>query len=1276
MLFGELFASAMNRRFSTFLRLLAVTLSLGATVPSRADLVHRWSFNEPAGSVAAGTIFSDAVSGALATVVGVNATAGGTVLTLPGSSTGGSTAATSIAAYLDLPNGLISSKTNLTVEIWATPGSLRANQRLLDFGRMNIAGVGAGAAPGEVTNTSTAATGTTTSSDTLNLNISRANVLNQQRLEGRLNAGTAVQRDTVLTTAAGTEYHFALVFEDGLGSSGASGGRASWYRDGVLAGSIDLPFRLSALEDVNNWLGRSQASADLVANIAYNEVRIYNHALGAAAVAASHTLGADPALPVAVVDTIVVRHGQKVRYPVLANDTGGVSARVVQTPLFGTALADADGRILYTHTSGLPASDTFTYRAGNGAGESVETTVTINFSPDLRLSNPLLNVPATPPPTTYQVVNAFVPAITFSAPTCIATPPGDTQRVFVCQRGGLLRVVPDVNAAPPTASTFLDLATLLTSRGETLSTASEQGLLSVVFHPNYATNRYFYVFYSVTIASRVYERVARFTADAIDPNLADPASELVLIEQGDDAGNHNGGDMHFGPDGYLYISLGDEGNQNDSLNNSQRITKDFLSAIMRIDVDKRPGNLEPNAHPNPAVYPSNPPPDSVKRVAGIARYSIPADNPFVPPTPGNPLGPWDGTFNGSAVAAAELPYVRSEFWAVGFRNPWRFSFDPATGELWVGDVGGSAREEVDVVTAGKNYGWAYREGFINGPKSAQAPGNFDALFHTLPIYDYPHTGSVGGDANFKGDSITGGLVYRGTQLSNLTGAYIFSDYVSGHVWTMRRNGAAAPTVERITGSGGLVAFGRDPSNGDVLAANHSTNRIQRLTGSAAPTTFPQTLSATDLFADLSDLSPNPGLVPYSVNLPFWSDHAIKRRWFTLPNPASRMTWSRDGVWDFPAGQIWVKHFDLELERGNPATAKRIETRVLVRTAAGAYGVSYRWDDTSTDATLVADEGLEFPVTIDIAGTPTVQTWRIPTRAQCLVCHTAQAGHALSFTTRQFNRDDNLQGAIGNQLDLLRIHGYLTNDPPTPRTLPRHVRADETSYAVEARARSYFAVNCAYCHQAGGTAAPAQWDGRPELTLAQTGLIHGTATNNGGNAANQLIVPGDAAHSVVLQRIAAAGGFTRMPPLATSELDQAAIDLVTQWIGHADLVNRQSYAEWRQAQFGSTISPEGEPGADPDRDATLNEHEFLFTAPPLIAGAAAAPELAIDAFNVSLTLQVPANRAAQVEASTDLQTWTPWDVPGNDAVPRPAGPVTFMGPRTGPAEYFRLRIWEN
>jgi len=728
----------------------------------------------------------------------------------------------------------------------------------------------------------------------------------------------------------------------------------------------------------------------------------------------------------------------------------------------------------------------------------------------LRVSSAGFNVPNTPPPTTIAVVNAF-PGLTFAHPVCLVSPPADTQRLFVCEQAGVLRVIPNVTATTPTQSVFLNLAALLTGRGETLNGSGEEGLLGLAFHPNYAVNRYFYVFYSVTRAGAKYQRVSRFTTQFGNANAADTGSERVLIEQFDEASNHNGGCLAFGPDGYLYISVGDEGGGNDNYNNSQRIDRDFFSGMLRIDVDKKSGSLNPNNHP------------AVLRDAGVARYAVPPDNPYVGAT----------SFNGVAITPAS---VRTEFWAVGLRNPWRFSFDPTTGDLWCADVGQNLYEEIDLITRGGNYGWAYREAAHAGPKTP--PIGFTSID---PIYEYTH-----GSGPFQGSAVAGGIVYRGTRISSLVGAYVFSDSGSGsNIWALRR-GTGPVQVERIAGYPNTVAFAPDPSNGDVLLASYPDGTIQRLVSSPGTGAYPQTLSATGLFADLSNLTPNPGLLPYDPNLAFWSDHAIKRRWFAMPDSGSRMTWAAEGPWTFPAGMIWVKHFDLDTTRGNPATRKRIETRVLVKTASGAYGVSYRWNGAHTEATLVPDEGVSFSVSVVENGVPRTQTWQIPSRASCMSCHNAQAGSALSFNTRQMNRVYTINGVTGNQVDLLSDGGFFTNVPAPSLGLPRHTRADETSQSLDARARSFLAVNCAYCHMAGG-AAPTAWDGRPELTLAQTGLINGSATSNGGNPANKLIVPGDPAHSIVLSRISLTNGFTRMPPLASNELDAVDIALITNWI---------------------------------------------------------------------------------------------------------------------------------
>ncbi len=1251
-----------------------------------AQPTNRWSFNNAAAAAASGATFTDSIGSAVATLRGIGGTLSGSSIVLPGTTTGNATAA-AISAYVDLPNGIVSSKANFSMECWATPLSSKNQQRLFDIGRSTVT-YGTGAATGEILDG--AAAQTFNGYDNLVLSLNGGTVLGTNRIEGQYANGAALLSDTPIgaVTSAGTQYHFVLTVEDGAGYYGAAGCLGKWYRDGQLVSVLSMNFHLTQLADVNNWLGRSQYSADNNSNVAINEFRLYNKTLSPAEINLSLALGTDTSIGAAVTqpDSVTIHAGQKVLISVLANDTGSINpstVEIVTPPSIGTATPDGAGRILYAHAGISTTPVTFTCRAYGAGGYTAPQTVTVQIANVLRIANSTLNVPATPPATAIQIVPAF-PGVTFLRPLCFATPPGDTKRLFVCELGGLLKVIPDVTATTPASSVVLDLPTLLASRtGESIVAGgdNECGLLGLAFHPNYATNGYFYITYSVrksTDTAVWYQRLSRFTVPAAQRTqpapVADSTSELILIEQRDRDDNHNGGDLHFGADGYLYYSIGDEANPNDTRKNSQRIDMNFFGGMLRLDVDKKPGNLEPSAHVNPAGaalgYSAV---DAIPRDAGIARYSIPIDNPYVTVAQG---GTWDGMFDGVATTAANLPYIRSEFYAVGLRSPWRFSIDGPTGEIWVGDVGQDTYEEVDLITKAANGGWAFREGLHNGPKSAAAPADFDtnASYHyTPPIWEYTHTGIAGGDSNYKGNSVIGGVVYRGTRFASLTGAYFFGDQVSGNVWSLTRPGGVT-TVQRIAGVAALdlTTFGTDPSNGDVLLSAFFTGSISRLITTTPSSTYPTTLSATGLFADLTDLSPSPSVLPYSPNLTFWSDYAVKRRWFTIPDGTSRMTWSRDGLWNFPVGQIWVKHFDLETTRGNPAVKKRIETRILVRNATGIYGVSYRWNDAGTEATLVADGGDDFGVPITVAGSAYTQAWRIPSRSQCAGCHSAQAGLALSFNTRQLNLSNTINGFIGNQIDLLRTGGYFSNTSEPSNVLPRHLRPDETSFPLEARARSYFAVNCSYCHQSGGSGP--SWDGRPELALTQTGLVNGTAAT-ALSASDKLIVPGDTAHSVILSRMSATNGYTRMPPLATNETDPTDITLITNWIT-SSLPSRQSYADWRLATFGSSTSPASDPAADADADGRTNYAEFLAGTNPQNGGNFLTPQLLTLGNTVTVTFTVPTNRSAQIETSTDLSAWSLWDVIGNSGIPQAGGTVNLTGPTLGAKQFFRLKLQEN
>jgi glucose/arabinose dehydrogenase len=401
--------------------------------------------------------------------------------------------------------------------------------------------------------------------------------------------------------------------------------------------------------------------------------------------------------------------------------------------------------------------------------------------------------PPTPPPlapTAYEVENAL-PNLKFSKPLAIVSVPGETNRLFIVEQTGCIQVVSQLDRATPTKQVFLDLTVRPDGK---LVSDGECGVLGLAFHPDYARNGRFFVYYSLKIEGRLHQRLSRFQVSAGDPQHADPDSEQPLITQAHPANNHNGGDLHFGPDGFLYISVGDGGGANDIFDNARFINKGFFAAILRIDVDKGPHNVPPNPHAAIA-----------RDAGGAAFYAVPADNPFIGAT----------SHHGMAI---EPGTVRTEIWATGLRNPWRFSFDPPTGRLFAADVGQNSYEEVDLITKGGDYGWSYREGlhpFTMGPGKNSPPADFHPID---PIFDYPRTTGLCG---------IGGLVYHGSKFPELNAAYLFADFSFGRIFALReKNAKWEPEILAVEPS--IAGLGLDPREGEVLFANLGRGTIMRL----------------------------------------------------------------------------------------------------------------------------------------------------------------------------------------------------------------------------------------------------------------------------------------------------------------------------------------------------------------------------------------------------------------------------------------------------------------
>jgi uncharacterized repeat protein (TIGR03806 family) len=869
-----------------------------------------------------------------------------------------------------------------------------------------------------------------------------------------------------------------------------------------------------------------------------------------------------------------------------------------------------------------------------------------------RRANSTLTLPFEPVSANGDIVltEAF-PGVSFDSPVCIRSVPGDTNRLFVVERYGRIMAINDL--ANPEPEVFMDIHDRVFA-SDWITDRRTEGVTSIAFHPKFAENGRFFVSYCMRVQNsddewEYYNRLSEFRVSE-DGTIGLPDSEIPYITQFDEGDGHNINDLHFGPDGYLYVAIGDEGDGNtggDEYNNAQKIDKDFFSAIMRIDVDKRPGNLPPNAHP-----------------ANTTNYWVPADNPFVGAT----------NFLGKSVVTNK---VRTEFWAVGLRNPWRISFDPLTEAMYEGDVGQHTREEINRIVKGGNYGWSFKEGTAKGPKGL-APAGFTFID---PLVEYGP-----GYGQYEGFSVTGGVVYRGFRIPSLYGNLIFADYGSGNIWAMNvdQNPPPKPTflvnVKSVANTGGIASFGYDPRNGEILLVYHSETvpgRIYRLEVSGAPTeSYPETLAETGIFSDLNTLTPSDGIVPYEVNLPFWSDGAIKSRWFSIPDTSKTITFAGEDNWRFPNGTVWIKHFDLETTPGDALSARRVETRVLVKckTGAGIYGLSYKWDDDGVKATLVPESGDTKVFTIDDASGPREQTWRFPSRSECLACHTAAGGLALGFNTAQLNKMHSYGAITTNQIGAFAASGYFENPPSNLRGLRALAASDDQSVSRTYRVRSYLAANCSFCHQPGGSSLAA-WDARAVTPLSFANIVDGALHNTLGDISNRVVVAGSPDHSGIFRRIS--NQSERMPPVGSTVLDNKAINLLKAWINQ-DLPKYELFSAWADRIFAQQPEADASPDADADEDGLTNYEEYLAGTDPLSPASKFVVEQKITNNQLQLSMTQQANRALLIESAGSLSDpyWELLNTPEN-FVTYPTKPVSrsVFELMDGRQKFYRVRLLE-
>lgn len=617
-------------------------------------------------------------------------------------------------------------------------------------------------------------------------------------------------------------------------------------------------------------------------------------------------------------------------------------------------------------------------------------------------------------------------------------------------------------------------------------------------HPNFDENQTLFICYAHTPVARPDgTKLSRFKLDMSDTPRIDPASEEVLVTWA--SGGHNGCSIRFDKQGYLYFSAGDGARPYppDEYNVSQDLS-DLRSTICRIDVDRQEDGRG---------------------------YAIPKDNPFI-----------------------NFPNARPEIWAFGFRNPWRFSIDPTTQKILCGDVGWELWELVFLVERGGNYGWSIFE----GPQPIrsdikQGPGEI-----TKPLVAYPHT---------EGLSVTGGFTYRGSELKELTGRYIYGDYVTGLIWGMDYTAGKVRDTPVLAEAGIPIISFCETKDHEVIVLSYEGG-IYRLVANpekGQQTSFPRNLSETGLFTSLESLETAPGVYPYSAMQTAFRDGASSEFAVGVPGLETIKTGRQKRNWVYPKDTVFAKTLTLDtLNEDGQVQPRRVETQVLHYDGATWQPYCYVWNEQQTDAELISSSGgnSQFSI-INSDGNKETLDWRHHSRSECRACHIKQTGGALAFSyenlaslkdIRQEDGDDP-NNAI-SQVDWFIDLKILDKEAAKGWNIQQMVKTNQADSSLEEKARSYLAANCAHCHcrGGGGTVALDLLYSNDTSAINAVGFEATQGTFGLPNA--KVIVPGAPERSVLFYRMATSGKG-HMPKLWTRLNDVEGLKLIHEWIQTMD-----------------------------------------------------------------------------------------------------------------------------
>lgn len=665
---------------------------------------------------------------------------------------------------------------------------------------------------------------------------------------------------------------------------------------------------------------------------------------------------------------------------------------------------------------------------------------------------------------------------------------------------------------------------------------SKDTIFDMLFHPDYKKNGYLYLGCNGPgPEAKKHTRVVRYTISNKSPFTIDLKSAVTIKEWHSDG--HNGAALAFGIDGMLYVTSGDGTSDSDTWVSGQDMTRP-LGKVLRLDVDH---------------------PDEGKQ------YSVPKDNPFL-----------------------HIKDAVPETWAYGLRNPWRMHCDKKTGHLWVGNNGQDLWEQVYFIRKGDNYGWSVMEGshpFYSLRKPGPTP-------FVKPIAEHHHS---------EARSLTGGIVYYGSKFPELQGCYIYGDHSTGKIWGIRHDGEKVTWHKEIADTSlQITGFGEDNDGNllvvDLLGIIHKFIAVAK---DLPQPHFPKKLSESGLFQSIRNHEMVEGVIPYSVNAPFWSDQSFKVRFIALPEFDSEgkptfIDYSSSKSWTFPNGTVIVKSFALEMEHGNSQSKQWIETRFMTRQEGEWVGYSYLWNKEQTDADLVESAGRDVSFQIADKGEKEGirnQVWHYPSRAECMVCHSRASNFVLGLCEVQMNKSHDYKTGSENQLhhlEQLRILKPRSSDlkealkrigqadgkkdkeldewvntqlsfpdqrkPATPdhllplpvSQLKKLVNPYDKNQPLEARVKSYLHSNCANCHiNAGGGNSQMDLDFFADKTKIKI-LDEKPNHHTFGFKDAKIIAPGDPERSVLLHRISIVG-TGQMPQISRNMVDKQAVELFTEWI---------------------------------------------------------------------------------------------------------------------------------